>query len=201
MPYNYEMWLKRMRLRSDISTYLTHLTRENDDLSGIDVLIKILKEKTLLGSTNSGFIQGSDRAVCFQDAPLYSITQNLIHEQFNRDELGGKIRYRPYGISFNKKYIFNKGGRPVIYEQKDIARKKYPDDLWRIVSFDLNDKNNIVDWTHEREWRVKGNFQFDLAEVTVLLTNKSAYKTFINKIDESILKNIAGIVVLDPIIS
>jgi hypothetical protein len=201
MPYNLATWLKRIRSRSDISAYVTHLTRETDDLKAVDVLIKILKEQKIIGSNSNGFIQGSDRAVCFQDAPLYGIAQNLLHEQWYREELGGKVRYRPFGLSFEKTYVFKRGGRPVIYEQKDIAQEKFANELWRVVTFDLSDPDRITDWTHEREWRVKGDFHFSLEAATVLLTNKKAYSSFIEKVDSDILKRIGGIVVLDHVLS
>jgi len=203
MSYNTSSWLKRMRLRSDMSAYVTHLTRENEDLNmrGVNVLIKILKEKKLKGSNNNGFISGSDTAVCFQDAPLHGITQNLIHEQFNREELGGKIRYRPYGICFRKEYVFRKGGRPVIYEQREFAKQNFKNELWRVVTFDLSSNDKVIDWTHEREWRVKGDFTFELKNATVVVTNKNAYKKFIKRVDKDILNEIAGIIVLDPILT
>lgn len=201
MGYDKTAWLKRMRLRSDMSAYVTHLTRENLPLGPIDVLLKILKEQKLNASTNSGFISGSAGAVCFQDAPLHSITQNLIHEQFNMEELGNKVRYRPFGLCFRKDYAFRKGARPVIYEQREIAKQKFKDELWRVVTFDLTDADRIIDWTHEREWRTKGDFAFELSEATILITNSSAYNTFMEKVDKDILEKIGGIVVLDPILT
>lgn len=201
MPYNHSTWIKRIRQRSDMSAYITHLTRENDEDKALDVLIKILNERTIKGSTNSGFIQGSERAVCFQDAPLSGITQNLIHEQDNREELGGKVRYRPIGLSFRKNYVFNSGGRPVIYEKKGDALVKFPNELWRVVTFDLSNPENIKDWTHEREWRIKGDFQFKLSQATILLTNDRAYKDFIKKAGIDLVNSVAGIVVLDPVLT
>lgn len=192
MDYKDEITFRYERL-------VTHLTRETDDLKTMEVLLKILNEKKITTGTNSGFIQGSEKAVCFQDAPLSGIAQNLIHEQTNRKELGGKIRYRPLGLTYRKKYVFDNGGRPVIYETKDEAATKFPDELWRVVTFDLSDKNYIKDWTHEREWRMKGDFELEHA--TVLLTNQVAYKNFVTMADEELLRQIAGIVVLDSVLT
>ncbi|TYS46792.1 hypothetical protein [Bacillus infantis] len=66
-------WKVIQKTRSDLTGMLTHLTRRQDDknLNAIDVLIKILNEKNLAGSTK-GFIIGSQEVVCFQEAPLYS---------------------------------------------------------------------------------------------------------------------------------
>ena len=88
---------------------------------------KILTERKIVGSNKNGFIIGNERAVCFQDIPLYGVCQNTFHEQENRAELGGSIRYNPIGLTFEKEYVFLKGGRPVLYEQKDIAKEIMPE--------------------------------------------------------------------------
>ena len=150
----------------------------------MDILIKILKEKTIIGSTTeSGFICGDTPAVCFQDSPLYHLTQNIYYEQKMRQAKEyEKIRYLGIGLMFMKTYVFKKGGRPVIYEQTDVAKKILPkSEYWRIVNYDLNDYNKIIDWTHEREWRIKNNFEFELKDVTVVLPNPKDVKTFSNK--------------------
>jgi hypothetical protein len=55
-----------------------------------------------------------------------------------------------------------------------------PDEWWRIVNFDLSNDDNIVDWTHEREWRLTGDaFQFDISKATIILPNSRIYKHFI----------------------
>lgn len=204
MSYSAENWTERIRNRSDMSSFLYHLTRGSDNLDTFDVLIKILNEKTIKGSTTStGFIVGSNKAVCFQDTTAYGLCQNSYHEQKLRegnDKL--KVRYRPIGLAFKKTIVYGKGGRPVIYEKTETAKKLLDEDeWWRIVNFDLSDPNKIIDWTHEREWRVKGDFKFNLNDAFVILVNNAAYKAFISKVDNNILKNIAGIVVLDPILT
>ena len=72
--------------------------------------------------------------------------------------------------------------------------------LWRIVDFNLADKDNIIDWTHEREWRVKNNFDFELEDVTIVLNDSNDYSEFISTIYKyeyhNILLKIQGIVTL-----
>jgi hypothetical protein len=202
MTYDVEKWKKRIRSRTDLSSYVCHVTRENGTLSAYEVLIKILNEQILLGSSNTSFIAGTEKAVCFQDVPIYSLCQNVLHEQDYRHELGGKIRYRPIGIAFPKRYVYMKGGRPVIYEKLDVAKKILnQEEWWRIVSFDLSNKEQIVDWTHEREWRVKGDFKFNLKFAYILLTHHGAYKYIITKLSSSILNEVGGVIVLDPILT
>ena len=202
MAYNSEKWKKRIRSRTDLSSYVSHLIRETKEQSAYEVLAKILNEKRLIGSSNTGFIAGQHSAVCFQDVPIYSLCQNVLHEQSNRQELGEKIRYRAIGLAFSKRYIYSKGGRPVIYERLDIAKGFVNEnEWWRIVSFDLSNDDLIVDWTHEREWRIKGNLEFELGQAYVLLTHKDAYKTFLKNVSDDTIRKIGGIIVLDPILT
>lgn len=183
-----------------MSTYLTHLTKSNSGMNVLGVLLKILEEQKLLGSNSTGFIQGSHRAVCFQDSPLTGIAQNVYHEQkLLEDNKIEKVRYNATGLMFNKAYAFNKGARPVIYEQKEVAKLKFSDELWRVVTLDLSDKTNIIDWTHEREWRIKGDFEFELEEVTVILPNERVYKKFIELVDKDKLSKLKGIVCMGPV--
>lgn len=184
-------WVKRIKTRSDFSMRLIHLTKESE-IDGIkydamDILIKILKEKCLIGSTTeSGFICGSRQAVCFQDAPLYSVSQNIEYEKsLRKNGESNKIRYRGYGLLFEKTYIYQKGGRPVIYDKTTDAKSYLPkDQWWRIVNLDLSNDNNIIDWMHEREWRVPDNLEFELSKLAVIVPSHKKYKEFIERCRE-----------------
>ncbi|MBF4696080.1 DUF2971 domain-containing protein [Fusibacter ferrireducens] len=194
MAYDEIKWRKRFNYRSDITLTLTHLTRETKEMSSVEVLIKILNEQKIIGSSNSGFIHGSNTAVCFQDAPQYGVAQNINHEKTYREELGNKVRYSHNGLVFLKSYVFKKGGRPVIYEKLEVAKEMlHEDEWWRIVNYDLSNKENIIDWTHEREWRVKGDFEFSLSQPYIILGNTSDYNEFMNKAPEEVKNTIAGI--------
>ena len=206
-------WGKRIAHRTDISMGLVHLTKGDGNLSHLAVLIKILQEKTIVGSTNKivdghprGFICGSDPVVCFQDVPLYSLSENILWEQqLHSQASGASIRYSPFGLRFDKRYIFRNGGRPVIYEKTNIAKDFLPEDeYWRIVKLDLENNDNIIDWTHEREWRIKGNFHFELNEVEILLSDQFSLKKFNRFCKEknivNILNEIKGIVILKSLL-
>ncbi|MDE3744144.1 hypothetical protein [Maribacter polysaccharolyticus] len=202
MAYTKEIWKKRHRNRSDISLYITHLTKESGGLNAFQVLRKILTERKIIGSNQNGFVIGNDSAVCFQDIPLYGVCQNTFHEQVNRAELGGSLRYRPIGLTFEKEYIFRKGGRPVLYEQKNIAKRILPEnEWWRIVNYDLSNQNSIIDWTHEREWRIKNDFKFDIKEAIIIMPHGSNYNELKEKFGEDILNQVKGISMLDPILT
>lgn len=85
MGIDFEQWQRRIASRSDLTGRVTHLTKpsgvisrdmsfEEINLRVVDNLIKILKEQKINGSTTqSGYIVGEKRAVCFQDAPLYAL--------------------------------------------------------------------------------------------------------------------------------
>lgn len=211
LGYDYNKWRDRIRNRFDISSYLTHLTKEFDggkedfSMDSVDVLLKILKERKIK-SSNKGFINDGKSVVCFQDAPLYGISQNVKHEILNRENLGNKNRYEPIGICISKEKIFSIGGRPVIYEKPEfidgvrVFKGISKELLWRVVSIDLSDRQNYIDWTHEREWRVKGDVDFELNDIYIILADHSMYRRFIEKVESEIINSIRGIIVLESIL-
>jgi hypothetical protein len=183
MP-NLDEWLKRRTQRTDISGSLVHLTKSSDKLNVWDVLMQVLENEYLIGSTTaSGFICGNTPAVCLQDIPLYSVAQNVYYEQNLRKQTNSpKIRYLGVGLVFKKPDVFLKGGRPVIYEKTEIAKSILPrEEWWRIVNLDLSNNSQFIDWTHEREWRVPNKLTFNLSEISVVVPSEIAYKSFIQR--------------------
>lgn len=186
-----EAWKSRLAERTDLSTSITHLIRaennpnyEEEKPTLVKVLLKILAEKTIAPSTTkSGFIVGSQPAVCFQDAPLVGISQNVFYEQkYRKSNPHAKLRYNGAGLLFSKPYAFKKGARPVIYEKTTVAKGFLPStEHWRIVGLDLENIENFTDWTHEREWRHPGAFTFEIESTAVLLPNSQLYKSFIKE--------------------
>ncbi len=185
MAYTEADWSHRVISRADYGSQVTHLTRSTticgQAYSAVDVLIKILRERRIIGSTTeSGYIIGDRQAVCFQDAPPYSICENIDFElKLQKDKNTDKVRYEACGVMFKKPYIYRKGGRPVIYDNKETAKNMLPtDEWWRIVNFDMSNPEFFVDWTHEREWRLPGDLEFDIAEATVVVMNAGQFKMF-----------------------
>lgn len=209
MAYTEQEWRDRIISRTDLCSQVTHLTKAaeigGDHLSAMDVLIKILHDRRIIGSTtSSGFIVGNKPAVCFQDAPLYSICQNIEFEMKRCKESGEKAKkYEAYGLMFPKQYVYNKGGRPVIYEKTEHAKKMLPNsEWWRIVDYDLSNDKNITDWSHEREWRVPGDFDFDIEEAIFLVKSTGKFKEFMNKVyegDREIVNRVKSVVPLGVI--
>lgn len=206
MGYTKEDWKSRIAQRNDITTFLVHLTRGNSKEEVMDVLIKILEDKCLFGSsTDSGFIIGDRRAVCLQEAPIYSLAQNIYTEQtYRKNNDTVKERYVGWGLQFRKGFVYEHGGRPVIYDKTSDAKSYLPSkEWWRIVNFDLSNEEAIIDWTHEREWRVPEKLDFPLSEVAVLLPSEFAHRAFVKKCIElnksDLLSSIRGIVQLGAI--
>ena len=210
---NVQDWEQRIAHRTDISMGLVHLTKRDSKHSPLGILMKILEEKTIKGSINKivnghqqGFICGNNPAVCFQDVPLHSLSENILWEQqLHRQAPELPIRYSPFGLRFDKRYVFRNGGRPVIYEKTNVAKDFLPEDeYWRIVKLDLENDDELIDWTHEREWRIKGDFHFDLSEVEILLSDQNSLKNFNQYCEkknmENLLDEIKGIVVLKSLL-
>lgn len=145
--------------RTDFSHGLVHLTRERVEheastgqikstTHAFSVLKEILISGVLKGSGNEGYIKGTQKAVCFSEIPLSSV-----HE-FASKPTERKAKYRFYGVALSKKAVFSAGGRPVIYLPDDESSWIPSEQKWRHVRFE----HGSVDFTHEREWRVLGDF-------------------------------------------
>ncbi len=200
---NEKQWIEHIIRRSDITSRVTHLTRRVEDKSGIEVLYKILEDKKLLASDIGGYVRCGAKAVCFQDVPLYSLAENIKYESEIANERyknSNKIKYRyeAFGLRFNKAALYSKGARPVIYGTSDELDRIPDSEQWRCVRMEFNTPNVIIDWSHEREWRIQGDFDFEYNEVEIIIGCKDSYKKFIQHYkDSSILEEINGIVVLD----
>lgn len=193
-------WKKRISHRNDMATRLIHLTRGANEDEAFENFWKILIDKKLNGGC--GFINGDRNAVCFQELPLNALAENLNYEE----DLNDRVRYSPFGIRFQKRFIYQKGGRPVIYENTEVAKAMLPEkEYWRIVDLNLSDKDNYVDWTHEREWRVPDELQFEYKNIEVIVKNGIYYRKLVKRCVErkrtDILLGIHGIITLSSIYS
>lgn len=105
--------------RSDLSTFLVHLTRDHDALTARQRLESILMTGTLMrGSpmghalsalTQSGMSTDSQRCVCFTETPLEHVCllTGLIE--------GRSCQFAPYGIGITKKQARTSRVNPVWY--------------------------------------------------------------------------------------
>lgn len=195
-------WRMRFKYRVDLSSRVTHLTKGETAEEAFRNLINILEERRIRGSkTSSGFICGKTPAVCLQEAPLTAIAENLQYEEKLRKEENHKVRYLGFGIRFHKDFIYQNNGRPVIYDDTNQAKEYlHKSDWWRIVRLDLSDENHMIDWTHEREWRVPGDLLFDYSQCEIIVPSPVYYHKFVEYClknnREEILLEIQGIVVM-----
>ena len=180
-------------VRPDFSQYVVHFTKnqppfsnadETDEnikkiagFSAFDRLITMLSEKhiraTRMPWTNKP-------AICFTECTWASL---LDHAN----------RYSRFGLGFSKAYLFSRGGAPAIYltpgllehQKKHVgdgnfafdsqlyafvtpfmppyAPAEYKERFWK-------DKQPI-DYTHEREWRVAHDLNFDYSDVEFVIVD------------------------------
>jgi hypothetical protein len=99
--------------RSDLSTFLVHLTRSRDSLLSILLEHKLearnawgmLKEKA---SANQAF-QASQRCICLTETPLEHTWMMC------KDIEGRGATFSPYGLAFSKVWARREGANPVWY--------------------------------------------------------------------------------------
>jgi hypothetical protein len=126
--------------------------RRPSDEEAFKVLLKIVLERRLLGGT--GFVRGSHRCVCFTEAPLDSITEMV------RRHDSASLRFKPFGVVVPKVWLFERGGRPVIYQPDSDYALLPPELQYRHVRYEPTAAPPI-DLTWEREWRIRTD-QLDL---------------------------------------
>lgn len=94
-------------------------------------------------------IRGAVPAVCFSEQTLKARLESF---------LADSRRYSGCGIAFEKRSLFQYGGRPAIYGDDGLLERLHEDDkyLWvRYSPLPHAPQEYPVDWTHEREWRVR----------------------------------------------
>lgn len=137
-----------MNRRRNISDRLVHFVKDNSNEEAYQCLCSILNERRILATSEN--IKGGYQCICFTEAPLTSLQDGLV----NPDVYS---RYSPFGIIFEKRWIFAQGGRPVIY-QTDEEFSQLPEELrWRHVRYEPN-RESPIDFTWEREWRNKRDY-------------------------------------------
>lgn len=160
--------------RPDISYYLAHFTKDGMDPDSRKIpakanLIKILTDRKIIASEISWT---NTPCVCFTESPWFSL---LAHAQ----------EYSPYGIGFEKPRIFAAGGAPVYYvrcdrfqTQKwnaDMLKKPFSSPFFPVYTpqktIQQYPPHKFVDYSHEREWRIKGDFTFDYDQISFVVLN------------------------------
>lgn len=131
--------------------------------------------------------------------PFYNIAQHIEFEEQHKSERILTNQYEAIGISFSKKYAYSKGARPVIYEDTTvstlfIAKEQY----WRLVKLKFTE-HSVIDWTHEREWRINQDFEFDAGQCIIILPDKESHRKLIKVIGSDRLQNYRDIIILETL--
>lgn len=147
--------------RADISDKLVHFTGPREDWGeAFSRLQSIMGERIVRGGNDK--IRSGDHCVCFTEAPLKSLPGGLVNPK-------NFSRYAPFGVLFTKKWIFEKGGRPVTYQPESEFRELPDSHKWRHVRYEPNAAQPI-DFTWEREWRIKSQgLVFQPNDVVILV--------------------------------
>jgi hypothetical protein len=150
-------------MRIDLSEQLIHLTRGDHLADAESKFRSIFKEKVLRGSGER--IRGGHKVVCFSEAPVGVLAQ--LFSSSGHDD----FRYRPFGVMVPKTWLFDLGGRPVIY-QPETEFDMLPTELeYRHVRLDM--PGSKKDFTFEREWRIKTDtLQLDPATCTLIVPDR-----------------------------
>ncbi len=164
--------------RLDLSTFLVHFTRNQEDTSARDNLLNILSERRLnavtkLGKAKDREVPGQE-VVCFTETPLeHSWT-------FATDIQGRQIQLEPYGVVFTKIWARQRGLNPVWYidatpghhwlvnhvdvlMNRAIAEQRYNDEIFQLTPFFEvmgTWQSSRSEFWWEREWRKVGALTF-----------------------------------------
>ena len=179
----------------DYSPFLIHLTRDTGDGLGritgeallrpdhdlyqfvqstaFEKLLAILQTQSIKAAPQPD-LPNKPQAACFSETVWGSI-----------GTLTGN--FSSYGIGFNKKVIFDRGGGPVLYTRGDIVQAlshSIPHQLEPFVKpFDPQgqwlDESNFL---YEREWRIPNTLQFQFEDIQfVLVDSHKDASTLTNK--------------------
>jgi hypothetical protein len=153
-------------IRDDLSTRLIHLTR-GVTYNAAEAFLSIVESKMLRGDT--GNIKGGYRCICFSEAPLSNLAMILANP------MAHEMRYKPFGVMLDKKWLFARGGRPVIYQPASDFKLLHDSQRYRHVTYEPPD----VDFTWEREWRIcVDELPLDPAIATLIVPNRAWEKWF-----------------------
>jgi hypothetical protein len=145
--------------RSDMSRYLIHWTTAKafEAIIRSGFLIPGWATRSHdVGTSEEGknpTIYGSRPAVCFSEIPIGNWIQSIT-------AYGGYSDKR-WGIAIQKRLLYAYGARPVLYISKetDLSWEACPvEEQFRLNNFHYTLR---PDWSHEREWRVCANTEFN----------------------------------------
>jgi hypothetical protein len=126
---------KAKSLRADISDWVVHYTRNTNQ-----------NAKLNLESILSSGIIDKGKGICFTESPIIEFSKLFrLFEEYRTPMLC------PYGVAVRKEWLFQKGGRPVIYLAK--GEEDYLSEPIKHL-YEQYDPEK-PDFTWLREWRLK----------------------------------------------
>lgn len=167
------------RNRTDYSRYAVHFTRDRGltapDLisathpvhpfqtqTAFDRLKNIISSQVIYG-TPMPWLPNNPQAVCFTECVWESLVEMA-------------DSYSSYGLVFNKRTLYQRGGGPALYLRGDALTAlnvTIPPLIEPLITpFDpyATIKEGVaLDWLHEREWRVPGDFSFQDRDVEFII--------------------------------
>ncbi len=168
---------REVRRRRDQSLYVTHFTKEVESdegkLSPGQVLRRILRQRRIyarpVGDRCAG--QGRDAdAVCLTEAPLLGLI------------VPTAPRSPAHGIGFDKRFVYARGGMPVIYLRRDLLDEEHtPPVDPRLYPFVKPFEVEVENPTYEREWRVPHDLAFTFEEVAYLIVPREERRRFLEE--------------------
>lgn len=113
--------------------------------------------------------------ICFTESPEY-----FMHSD--------KSKYQPFGFKYLKRYIFELGGRAVIYAPDYEKSLIHKDLMWRYMRHDplaYSEKTPYgVDFTWEREWRLPDTSLSVLDSMSIIVPNEDYVDRFQKDTDQ-----------------
>jgi len=159
-----------MVIRDDLSTKLIHFTKGSVE-EATSSFYSILNQRKIVGGV--GGIKNESRCVCFTESPIGKFSYVLAEPELF------KFPYAPLGIMVDKGWLYEKGGRPVIYQSDEEYDLLHDLHKYRHKSYDPL-KN--IDFTWEREWRIKvDELKLEPQKTTLIVPDRGWVDSFKDK--------------------
>jgi len=169
----------------DLSRYLVHLTRSEDDLISILRSGRIEARNAFGVGRNFSVAHRWHYSVCLTEIPL--------------QDLRRMTKKRPWGIAFDKERLRTKFDAQPVWYLRDpstqleavhgamrSASGTAKADIWSLTPFieSVRSFGSIApnDWRHEREWRVTGDLEFEFNDIALLVLDDGGKPEFLDDI-------------------
>ena len=169
-----------IQFRNDLSSKVIHFTKgvgskDSDEYKkrATANFFSILREAKIKGSSNG--VKSGEECICFTECPLAIISMGFSDLRFP---------YAPLGVMVTKRWLFKKGGRPVIYQPDCEFDFLKQEQRYRHKEYD---PIKGEDHTWEREWRLRDAAFYlkcayekdsEEAEITVIVPNRKWIEFF-----------------------